>query len=103
MSVAVAIGSRRMYARNLPVRIHLELLAAIILFAVLVFRIWIKIETTDLGYALASHRKEAIELDMQRRELELALSILQKGETIQSRASKDLGMVPMESRQARRM
>jgi len=84
-------------------RLHIELLAAIILFAVLVFRIWIKIETTDLGYALASQRTEAIELDMQRRELELALSILQKGETIHSRGSKELGMIPMESRQARRM
>jgi len=103
MSVAIALGSRRLHARALPMRIHFELIAALLLLAVLVFRIWIKIETTDLGYDLASQRKAAIELDMQRREMELALSILQKGDAIQSRADKELGLVPMEPRQARRM
>lgn len=103
MSVAIAISSRKVYVRSLPMRLHLELAAAISLLAVLAFRVWLKVEATDMGYELAHARQHAIELDMKRRELDLALSVLQRSETIQSRAKHELGLQAMDPRQARRM
>ena len=62
--------------------ISLFLLAGICLVAAMGFRVWVKIATIDQGYQLAALRTEAVELDMQRRELELQLSVVTRPDTL---------------------
>jgi hypothetical protein len=47
-----------------------------------------KLEATDLGYQLARERSRMVELDMERRELELQRSILLRPDSLSAAARK---------------
>lgn len=85
------------------VSVKAQLLAAVLLVAALAFKVWIKIEKTDLGYQLAKVQQRTVELDMQRRELELERSVLLRPDNLARAAAQELGLKPLKPSQARRI
>ena len=69
-----------------------QILLGLLLFVALAVKVWIKLEVTDIGYKLAEARNTAIEQDMNRRDLELQLSILKRPDNLASMASERLGL-----------
>jgi len=103
--MAVYLDYQSVYSRRKPwvCSIRTQILAAAVLLAVLGFRVWIKVESTQLGYQLAEQRQMAIDLDMQRRELELHLSVLTRPDNLRQMAVERLGLKPFSSNQVRRV
>ena len=95
-------------ALPLPIATHLwgtwgaHVLTATALLLALSFRIWVKVEKTDLGYELARERNSTIALDMERRELELQLSVVKRPDHLR-REAKRLNLQPLTPSQAVRL
>lgn len=81
----------------------LTLAASVLLLLALSFRVWIKIESTEIGYELAAAQQEAIELDMERRDFELQLSLLLRPDNLTPLAAKKLGLSTLDPEQARKI
>ena len=92
--MAVCLDYQAVYVRRgstaVTTRIHIA--AAFLLLATLAVKVWIKLETTDLGYQLARERQVTVDLDMQRRELELQLSVLTRPDNLSRAAKNKLGL-----------
>ena len=103
--MAVALDYQTIYVRRKPVSfpVSWHIAAGIFLFAALTAKVWITIECTEQGYKLARARQEAVNLDMERRELELHQSVLLKPDNIVMRAHKQLGLQPLNPAQAKRI
>lgn len=101
MSVCLDYQAVRYKVKN-PVKVSFktQLFAALFLLAVLVFKVWLRIETTNQGYILAKEKQETVSLDMQRRELELQLSVLERADNLRARARKTLGLASLNPAQA---
>ena len=84
------------------VSLKYNLIASVLLLAALVTRVTVKIHSTQLGYDLAHERQIAVDLDMQRRELELEKSVLLRPDNLQ-RAAQSLGLAPLEVSQAKKI
>ena len=82
--------------------LRVQLLAAVVLLSVLVARVTLKIQGTHLGYALAREQKLAVELDMERRELQLQKSMLLRPDSLE-KAARGLGLRALDPNQARRV
>jgi cell division protein FtsL len=74
-----------------------------VLFAVLVFKVWVHMQARDLGYELAEARAISRDLDMQRREFELQRSVLVRPDYLASAAQNQLGMAALTSDRVRRV
>jgi hypothetical protein len=100
--MAICLDYQAVYYRRQPLyfSLHLQVAAALILLAALAARVWIRIETTDLGYRLARERQRAVALDMERRELELHLSVLHRPDTLVKQAKTRLGLTVLNPKQA---
>jgi hypothetical protein len=83
--------------------VRFKLFAGALLLAMLTLRVWIKLECTDLGYELAREQQRTIELDIERRELELQLSVLKRPDVLGARATQRLGLRPLQAQQLHRM
>ena len=81
-------------------RLRYQVLAAAILLAALSFKIFLKMETTTLGYQLAAQKRITQELDQKKRDLGLKLSLLLRRDHLQGAAEQELGMKKMDPRQA---
>ena len=81
----------------------MQLSVAVMLLATLCAKVWVQLESTDLGYQLARERQHTVELDMQRRELELERSVLLRPDHLQKRAEANLGMKLLSAQQARKI
>ena len=79
---------------------HFQVGAGLLLLIALVTRVWIRIETTDLGYDLGREHEKMVQLDMERRELELQLSVLTRKVNLARQAKDKLGLVPLQPNQA---
>jgi hypothetical protein len=79
------------------------LCASLLLLFMLGLKVWIKIESTSVGYDLAAQRARAVQIDMQRRELELQLSVLMRSDELGRRAHERLGLGALDSKQARKI
>ena len=79
-----------------------HLAASLLLLGALVTRVTIKMETTKVGYELARERSREVELDMSRRELELARSVMYRPDNLSS-AARALGLTNLNVDQARRI
>lgn len=103
--MAVCLDSQSVYCRRdkIVISVRLQLLAATLLLIALVVKIWVKIETTDLGYQLAKERNKTVSLDMERRELELQLSVILRPDNLTKKASQTLGFVPLDANRARKV
>lgn len=91
------------YKRREAVSFRLQVVATVLLLAALAVKVWIKIESTDLGYQVARERQKTVALDMERRELELQVSVLSRADSLRSMAQKRLGLGPLNPKQARKI
>ncbi len=92
------------YKRNeAAVSWKLQFFAGLLLLAALLCKVWIKVESVELGYHVAKERQKTVALDMERRELELQLSVLLRNDNLSSMAQKRLGLYSLNPRQARRI
>ena len=89
--------------RSVVVPIQWQIAAVLLLLLSLGLRIWVKIENTDAGYELARERQAAVSLDMERRELELQLSVLLRPDALAKEAEKRLGLEMLKPGQARKI
>ena len=79
------------------------LAASLLLLFSLGLKVWIKIESTAVGYRLAKERETAQLLDMERRDLELQYSVLMRRDDLAKRAHDSLGLQALSPKQARRV
>lgn len=103
--MAVYLDYQSVYCdkRSLVVSVKLQLAASVLLLAALCGRVWIKVESTDLGYRLARQRQQTVLLDMQRRELELQLSVLLRPDSLYRMANEKLGLEALRGDRALKM
>lgn len=91
--MAIAIGRRQNPSLGMNMNImlrswHMVFFACLFLLGAFCLRVWIKLEKTDLGYRLARERNYTVKLDMERRELEMKLSVAKRPDVVRSRASQ---------------
>lgn len=102
--MAICLEYQSVYSsrRESTSSLRFHLLAACLLLAALITRVTLKIQGTQLGYALAQERNRTIELDMERRELELKRSVLLRPDNL-SRAAMTLGLQQLDVEKARKL
>lgn len=103
MSVCLDYQTVYTKRRSLAVSVRVQVVAALVLMVALAFKVWMRIECTNLGYQIAKERQLTMQLDMERRELELQLSVLKRTDRLALKASRELGLQPLDPRQARRI
>lgn len=103
--MAVCLDYQAIYCRRRSAVLSwwAQLLAATLLLITLITRVWIKIESTDLGYQLARERQSTVQYDMERRELELQRSVLLRPDRLAKEARERLGMGQLKTEQARKI
>lgn len=80
-----------------------HLVAAGILLVALSFKVWMKVETIELGYQLARERERIVQYDMEKRDLELQLSILTRPDNLRKLAEARLALKPLKLDQSLRI
>lgn len=103
--MAVCLEYQQVYfdKKHLRVSTRVQILAALLLLSALAGKVWLKINTTEIGYRLAAERQKTIELDMKRRELELQLAVLKRPDMLSQAAKQRLGLAAVSPQQARRL
>jgi len=102
--MAICLEYQSVYSsrKESSVSLKFHLIASFLLLAALVMRVTVKIQSTRTGYDLARAQRESVDLDMERRELELRRSILLRSDNLE-KAARGLGLVPLNSEQARKL
>lgn len=82
--MAVCLQYQSVYVKreSTVVSVRTQVFAAAVLLIVLAARVWTKLEATYLGYQFAQERSKTVELDMERRELELQRSVLLRPDSL---------------------
>lgn len=92
--MALCLNYQAVYVRRgaavASTRMHV--IGAVALLAALAVKVWIKLESTDLGYVLARERQRTVDLDMERREMELQRSVLLRPDNLTKAAREKLGL-----------
>ena len=103
--MSACLGYQSVYQRKerVVISVRTQVIGALLLLLVLSCRIWMKLESIDLGYQLADARKQTVELDMQRREFELQRSLLVRPDNLAKLARDRLKLVSLNPNQARRV
>ena len=103
--MSVCLDYQKVYhkRRSLAVSVRAQIIAALVLLVCLAFKVWLRIECTSLGYQIAKERQVTMNLDMQRRELELQLSVLKRADNLAVKATKELSLRPLDPKQAKRI
>ncbi|MCO6430905.1 MAG: hypothetical protein J5J00_08590 [Deltaproteobacteria bacterium] len=103
--MSVCLDYQKVYSkrRSLVVSVRVQIIAALVLLVCLAFKVWLRIECTSLGYQIAKERQLTMDLDMQRRELELQISVVKRADNLADKAAVQLGLRPLDPRQARRI
>lgn len=93
--MAVCLDYQSVYVRpaDKVMSFRLQLAAGVLLLVALGLKVWVKIESVELGYKLASERQRLLALDMDRRELELERSVLLRPDALRQRAHEVLGLI----------
>jgi len=91
MELAATLGRASIWKR-IHISLKVQALAAFLFAAALGAKVWVRLEMTDLGYNLAEERKATVQLDMNRREAELKLSILHRRDHLLKMANDRLGL-----------
>lgn len=91
------------YNRSIVIRPKTQMIFVVFLALALMLKVFISNSVTQLGYRLSEVKKERIELDLQRRELELQLSVLLRPDQLAQRAKQKLGLTGLDPSQARRI
>lgn len=74
------------------------MMAALCLFGVLALKVSLELRCTELSYILAHQQKRTVAYEMERRELDLQLSVLQRLDVLKDEAQK-LGLKPLKAEQ----
>lgn len=94
--MAISLQYQVIYATKGRERVYIPLKVKIFCSAVLAItllaKVWIRLEITDNGYKLADERHKTVNLDMQRREAELRLSVAKRRDNLLSESSRRLGL-----------
>jgi len=92
--MAVCLQYQSVYVKReaAVVSARAQIMAAVALLMVLGARVWTKLEATDLGYQLARERSKTVELDMERRELELQRSVLLRPDSL-TKSARQMGQL----------
>lgn len=85
------------------VSIKVQFIVAILLIIAISLKIWIKTESTQVGYLLASARQTGIQLDLKRSELELQRSVYLRPDHLKKQAGARLGLRDLSPQQAKRV
>ncbi len=103
--MAVCLEYQSVYCRRdrIVISVRMQIAAAVLLLCALVGKVWIKIETTDLGYQLAKERELKVVLDMELREYELQRSVLLRTDNLTRVAHDKLGLMPLNPANARKI
>ncbi len=102
--MAVCVGYQGIDVRGgIIVSVKTQLFVALLLIVALSVKIWIKSESTQVGYVLAAARQTGIELDMKRRELELQRSVYLRPDHLKQKAAERLGLQAMSPHQAKKV
>lgn len=103
--MAVCLDYQAVYCnkREKASSFRLQIVATSCLLVALLCKVWIKIECTDLGYQVAREMQKTVAMDMERRELELQLSVLLRADNLTAAAQKRLGMGALNPKQARKV
>jgi hypothetical protein len=103
--MSVCLDYQSVYYRRDTIKVsnRYQILAASFLLLVLAFKVWVRIECTNLGYVIAKEKQTTLALDMQRRELDLQLSVLKRTDNLSKKAKTVLGLVALDPRQARKI
>ena len=73
------------------------------LLVALCAKVWVKLESTQLGYTLAQEQARTVELDMQRRELALQYSVMSRPDRLAREAHARLGLRAFDPGQVRKI
>ncbi len=103
--MAVCLNYQAVYGRRrgIVISVRLQVIAALLLLVTLGAKVWIKIESTDAGYQLAKERQHAGELDMEKREIELHLSVLTRADNLAQMAKQRVGLAALRPAQATKL
>ncbi len=103
--MAVCLDYQVVYRDRARVKttVQWEILAGVVLFCALAFKVWVKLETTNVGYSLARAKEESVKLDMERRELLLQQSVLKRPDIVSKRAATTLSLRPLDPEMARKI
>lgn len=71
-----------------------SVITGLLLFVALSLKVGVSLKTTKMGYALAKEQNRTIELDMERRALELQRAVISNKMLLARRAQEELGLVP---------
>lgn len=99
--MAMCLDYQMVYAprKKIVQYLRLQMIAAFTLLCVLVGKVWIKIEQTEIGYELGKVHNQWLSLDMERRELELQLSVMMRHDSLARTARTRLGLEPFNQKQ----
>ncbi|HMO02688.1 MAG TPA: hypothetical protein PKD37_07250 [Oligoflexia bacterium] len=102
--MSISLSNQLIIARRLPKALPLSLqLALCLVFLIsLALRVWIKVETTHLGYQIAESRQLAAELTAAIAEYQMQISVLKSRSRILG-AVADLGLKSANSKQIRKV
>ena len=89
--------------KRIVISVRLQVLTVLLLVFALVAKVWIQLSCTSLGYQLAHERERTLAMDMEKRELELQLSVLLRTNNLTKQASARLGLQRLRPEQARRL
>lgn len=99
--MAICLEYQSVYTRPAErvISLKMQLAAGLLLLLALTVKVWVKLESIELGYSLAEERQALLALDMERRELELERSVLLRPDALKQRARAELGLrvVPAQS------
>jgi hypothetical protein len=103
--MAVCLEYQSVYRRKdtIVISVRAQLVVGVLLLGALVVKVWMKIESTDLGYQLSRERERAQTLEMEIREYELQRSVLLRRDNLSRVAAEKLGLVALDPERARRV
>ena len=92
--MAVCLQYQSVYVRReaKAISTRTQVLVGMAILMVLGARVWARLEATDLGYQLAQARQQTVELDMERRELELQRSVLLRPDSL-ARSAREMSQL----------
>ncbi len=103
--MAVALDYQAVYGRRntIVISVRAQIIAATLLLAALVIKVFLVSESTRIGYILAEERRKTIQLDMQKQELEFERSVLLRGDNLKKVAEKNLKLMPLNPAKVRKI
>lgn len=97
--MAVYLDYQAVYCdrRTITISTRVQVLLLLLVFSIFAVKVWLQLEATRLGYLLSKERQLTVQMDMERRELELHKSVLLRPENLAVQAKGKLGLSHWDS------